>query len=440
MPLALALARLCSAALAICAAGAALAQGLPAPVTDDAYRPVNAAAAEVGRLLFYDPILAGGRDISCAGCHREAFGTSDGLSLGLGEGGVGVGPDRRANPDNPPEKRIPRNSQALFNLGAREFRVMFHDGRVEEDAAHPSGLRSPLAEDLPHGLDNVLAAQAMFPVVSPDEMAGQLRESDVSRMVRMGRIAGPDGAWALLAARVAAVPAYDAMLRAAYPHMAGRPVAFPDLANAIAAFIAAEWRSDASPFDAALRGEAPLTGAAADGMALFYGDAGCAACHSGPFQTNHRFHAMGVPQIGPGKALAFEAHSRDMGRMAVTGAPEDAWRFRTPSLRNVLHTGPWGHDGAYADLRDFLAAHGRGEDAYDIARALLPPLYGAVDDAVLTDAEQCAAIAAAAEAPRPDPAWIDPLITFLGSLSDPAALAGVMGAPDAVPSGLEPGL
>jgi len=43
------------------------------------------------------------------------------------------GAHRTADPDNLPEERIPRNSQALFNLEAREFSVMFHDGRLEVD-------------------------------------------------------------------------------------------------------------------------------------------------------------------------------------------------------------------------------------------------------------------------------------------------------------------
>ena len=42
-------------------------------------------------------------------------------------------------------------------------------------------------------------------------------------------------------------------------------------------------------------------------MRLFYGEAGCAACHSGPFLTDHDFHAMGEPQFGPGKRARFES-------------------------------------------------------------------------------------------------------------------------------------
>ena len=47
------------------------------------------------------------------------------------------------------------------------------------------------------------------------------------------------------------------------------------------------------------------------------------------------FHAIALPQIGPGKAERFEQHQRDEGRMRVTGVSQDAYAFRTPSLRNV---------------------------------------------------------------------------------------------------------
>ncbi len=75
---------------------------LPAPVTDDAYMPVDPAEAKLGQLLFYDPILSGNRNISCATCHHPRFGTGDGVSLSLGEGGIGLGPERHVDPANVP--------------------------------------------------------------------------------------------------------------------------------------------------------------------------------------------------------------------------------------------------------------------------------------------------------------------------------------------------
>ena len=150
---------------------------------------------------------------------------------------------------------------------------------------------------------------------------------------------------------------------------------------------------------------------------------------------------MGQPQLGPGKAERFESHQRDTGRQRVTGRDADAYAFRTPPLRNVLHTGPWGHAGAYRDMRDFLRQHIDPIGAYGRYRrdVVLPPLDGAIEDWAIMDdpAESAAIFDHALVAPRAvSEADLDDLIAFLGSLSDPVALAGRLGVPDNVPSGL----
>jgi len=398
--------------------------------------------ARLGRLLFYDPILSGNRNISCATCHHPRFATSDGLSLGLGEGGIGLGPERKPDPANLPEQRIPRNAPALFNLGAHEFTVMFHDGRIEVDPSRPSGLRTPLEDEMVAGFASILSAQTMFPVLSPDEMAGHYQENDVSTAVREGIITRSGGAWDILSKRIAAIPEYQAMFAAAYPEIAGgRPVGFTDISNAIAAFVAFEWRSDNSPFDVMQRGGGTLAPEAQAGMDLFFGKAACSGCHAGKFQTDHGFHAMGEPQLGPGKAERFERHSRDVGRMRVTNRPEDAFAFRTPSLRNVTATGPWGHAGAWSDLAAFLHHHADpsvGLSGYDRALALLPAIDLAKSDWAILDApDEVHAIEAAAPPGRPlSQVEVRQLIAFLDSLRDRAAIDGRLGVPEAVPSGL----
>jgi cytochrome c peroxidase len=439
---ALLLAALLDVLFAVPGAAPAAAGGLPAAPADADYRPVRLAEAELGRLLFWDPILSGNRNISCGTCHHPDFGTSDGLSLGLGEGGKGVGPRRVADPADLPEQRIPRNAPALFNLGAREFSVLFHDGRIEADPARPSGLRTPLEDEMVTGFASLLSAQTMFPVLSSDEMAGHYSENEVSRAVRQGLITGEGGAWSLISARIETIPAYRAMFENVYPEIAaGREIRFTDISNAIAAFVEHEWRADGSAFDAQLRGTGALPPEATAGMALFYGPAGCADCHSGPFQTDHGFHAMAAPQLGPGKAERFESHSRDVGRMRVTNDPADAYAFRTPSLRNVLATGPWGHAGGHTDLRAFLRDHLDPAAALDgyVRAATLPafdpkkPDWAAMDD----PAEVAAIRAAVTLAPRRlDDGQIDALMAFLGALTDPVALKGRIGIPEAVPSGL----
>lgn len=421
----------------------AAAQTLPPPVTDADFPSLNPEEVALGRLLFWDPILSGSREVSCGTCHHPRFGTSDGLSLGLGDGGRGLGPERRALPENLPEQRIPRNSPALFNLAAHEFTALFHDGRAEVDPSRPSGFRTPLEDQMVVGFTSLLSAQNMFPVLSNDEMAGHYEENEIAVAVRQGRITGADGAWDRIAQRVAAIPAYAEGFAALDPSIGrDRPLAFTDISNAIAAFVAFEWRSDTAPFDAVLRGEAQLQDAAARGAALFYGEARCGTCHSGKFLTDQRFHAMGEPQIGPGKAERFERHSRDIGRKRVTNDPADAYAFRTPSLRNVTLTAPYGHAGAHRDLEAFLAFHAdpvAGLKSYDPAQAVLPDLPDTKPDlAVWNDPAERAAIAAAVKAP-PVSLTADQradLIAFLKTLEDPVAISGRLGIPEAVPSGL----
>ena len=414
---------------------------LPAPLTDADFLPVDPAEAALGQLLFYDPILSGGRDVACATCHHPRFGTADGLSLGLGDGGTGLGPDRVADPDNLPEERVPRNAPALFNLGVKNLTVLFHDGRISVDPTRPGGIRTPLETDMTAGFASLLSAQTMFPVLSPDEMAGHYAESDVSRAVRQGILTGPGGAWDIIARRVAAIPTYAQMFRDVYPAIqAPDDIAFTDISNAIAAFMEMEWRSDAAPFDAVLRGEGTLPEPAATGMELFYGRAGCSGCHSGPLLTDQGYHAMGVPQIGPGKKARFESGARDEGRAEVTGDPADRFAFRTPSLRNVALTGPYGHAGSHATLAGFVADHADPVAAlarYDMDQAVLPDLSVA-DDEIMANPEEVAALAAAVTTPPVtlSEAEITALVAFLESLTDPAAVKGRLGVPTAVPSGL----
>jgi cytochrome c peroxidase len=393
----------------------------------------------LGQLLFYDPILSGSQQVSCATCHHPRFGTGDGVSLSLGDGATGLGPDRAVDPDNLPEQRIPRNAPGLFNLGEAEFTVMFHDGRLEADANLPSGIRTPLGESMAEGFESVLAAQAMFPVLSADEMAGHYSENPIAQAVRMGHLSLPGGAWDQIAERVANIPDYRAQFDAILGE--STEITFADIGNVIADFIAFEWRATDSPYDRHLAGADALSDAQLRGMDLFYGKAGCGVCHAGPFQTDHAFHAIAMPQFGPGKAARFETHARDEGRMRVTGAVEDAYAFRTPSLRNVVHTAPYGHAGAYRSLEAVVRHHldpVASLYAYDRSEAILPVLDGANDWRVMDDRDELAAIAEAndLEPTALTDTDVADILAFLEALTDPTSLEGRLGIPESVPSGL----
>jgi len=285
----------------------------------------------------------------------------------------------------------------------------------------------------------------MFPVTSTTEMAGQTGENPVSDAAAGGDVVT---VWALLAERLQALQDYVDLFKNAFPDVKrAEDITFAHAANAIAAFEAAAWRADDSPFDRFLRGErGAMSWAALRGMRLFYGKAGCARCHSGPFQTDHDFHAIGMPQIGPGKghnSSGYEDGREDFGREAVTGDRLDRFRFRTPSLRNVALTGPWGHDGAYNHLRAVIEHHldpWTALDDYDQGQAVLPSRedLDAQDFVVMDDPVRVNTIAEAVElAPqRLTDRQVDDLLDFLEALTDPASLDLRDDVPAEVPSGL----
>ncbi len=430
------------------------------PVRDsDFYDDGNPRDAKValGNFLFFDKELSGNRNISCATCHHSLTDTGDGLSLPVGEGGRGLGVTRDTGTGmDAIHERVPRNAPPVFNLGAREFVRMFHDGRVETDASQPSGFRNPAGEKLPPGLENPLAVQAMFPVTSATEMAGQAGENPIADAAASANLAGPGGVWEQLARRLQgkdpSSPFYDgstspylSLFVAAYPgEIAGvEDITFVHAANAIAAFEAVAWRADNSPFDRYLRGDREgMSKEAERGMKLFYGKAGCADCHSGKFQTDQDFHAIAMPQIGPGKGVGLNGHD-DFGRQAVTGNSADHRKFRTPTLRNVALTGPWGHDGAFNTLEGIVRHHLNpvaSLNAYDTAEAILIPRpdLNAIDFQVHSDAASRADIAASNTlAPQAlGDEQITQLVAFLRALTDPASIDLRLDVPVNVPSGL----
>lgn len=426
---------------------------LPAPVTDrDYYDDGNPDShlVELGQNLFFDKILSGNLNISCGTCHHALTDTGDGLSLPVGEGGQGLGVNRDTGSGGDAiHERVPRNAQPIFNLGRKDFNFSFHDGRVEICPSEPSGFCSPAGDDLPTGLANILAAQAMFPVTSLTEMAGQDGENDQGSAAAAGDL---PQVWDLIAQKLRDVDGYLPLFQAAFPSgpdavEVREDITYVHAANAIAAFETAAWRSDNSPFDRYLRGDkAAMSPAAKRGMRVFYGKGGCADCHSGKFQTDQGFHAIAMPQIGPGKGDNLPGYSDghdDFGRERFTGNASDRFKFRTPTLRNVALTAPYGHAGAYDSLKT-VVRHNldpvRSLYGYDRSQAVLPsrPDLDAQDFIVMDDPVRVGAIAAANElAPvkLTEKQFAD-LIEFLRALTDPDAIDLRSGVPATVPSGL----
>lgn len=423
---------------------------VPEPASDgDFYAGGNqpVAKVELGRKLFFDKILSGNLNISCATCHHSLAGTGDGLSLPVGEGGSGLGVTRdTGSGTDAVVERVPRNAPPVFNLGAIEFTRMFHDGRVEVDNSRPGGFRSPAGASLPDGLENVLAVQAMFPVTSGTEMAGQPGENPQADLAFANDL---PALWEFIALKLQVIPEYVDLFIAAYPDEVevAEDISFVHAANAIAAFEAVGWRFDNSPFDRYLRGNhRALSAEAKIGMNIFYGEGGCADCHSGTFQTDHEFHAIAMPQIGAGKGDNLPGYvdgHDDFGRERVTGDPVDRFRFRTPSLRNIALSPPYGHAGAFNSLRAVVEHHLDSLNSlfnYDQQQAVLPFRVDldAHDFNVMNDQNRLTAIAAANELQviSLGASEVEALIVFLHALTDPAALDMRSDVPSSVPSGL----
>ncbi len=416
---------------------------LPTPLTTQDFAAFSEEKARIGRFLFYDPVLSGNQNISCGTCHIPTFGTSDGLSLGIGEGGLGLGPERTVgNGKQRIRKRVPRNSPGLWNLGALEIKNLFHDGRLSYSDLFGNGYNSPAEEWLPAGLEHILAAQALFPMVAQFEMAGNPGENQVAGAIH-DRI---DAAWPIIARRVRSIPGYVEMFVAAFDNIdRAEQIDISDIANAIGAFVGLEWRSYDSLFDAYLAGDKnAISQAAEQGLKLFYGKAGCAGCHSGKLLTDQAFHALAVPQFGPGRTRRFDPYARDVGRMAETDHLEDAYRFRTPSLRNVAMTAPYGHNGAYATLRGIVSHHLDPRVAFqqwNRSQANLPAAVYLedVDFVVFEDKRERQRLLAKVDIERVslNEQEIDQLVSFLHALTGRASLQGRLGKPATVPSGLE---
>ncbi len=220
------------------------------------------------------------------------------------------------------------------------------------------------------------SVQSMFPVTSAAEMAGQPGENSIADATAQGNLAGPDGVWVQLADRLRTNSEYVELFIDAFDDVnTATDITFVHAANAIAEFEATAWKCDNSPFDQFVRTGSldTISSKVLRGGELFYGKASCSTCHTGLFQTDNKYHAIAMPQIGPGKGDGLNGHE-DFGRERVTGEIVDRYKFRTPTLRQVAFTGPWGHDGAYNSLEAVVRHHLNPVEAlnnYDTTQALL---------------------------------------------------------------------
>lgn len=384
---------------------------------------------ELGQALFFDKVLSGNMDVSCATCHWPEFGSADARTLPLGVGGVDVGVDRVGG------AVIPRNSPMTLN--AHRTDELFWDGRVQR--LNGGAIRSPAGTELTAAMLAVfdpqwdlLAVQSLFPPTSREEMRGQVGQNTVADL------ADDDftGIWQALRDRVLAYTEYQQMFFAAYPGVASlNDFSIAHIANALAAFQASAFARSDSPFERFVAGDAAaLTAAQVAGGLEFYGDAGCARCHSGSNFSDGRFHNIGLPQIGPGKGDG-AGGDEDFGRERVTFDSDDRFEFRTPSLHNVALTAPYGHAGQYATLTgivDHYVDPALRIFQYDVRAEVDDPTVATMEAG--NQAEVVATLDNRLRARRNFD--VDAVVAFLGALTADSAvdMAGLI--PGRVPSGI----
>ncbi|MCU0488674.1 MAG: FG-GAP-like repeat-containing protein [Anaerolineales bacterium] len=393
---------------------------------------------KLGEALFWDPELSGNRDTSCATCHHSDLATGDNLSVSIGTGGRGLGTERVMGVGR---ELVPRNAPPIFNLGYEEWKVFFWDGRVFE--AENGRFDTPASDRLPEGLDNLLAAQAMFPVTSRDEMRGLQGDQDIFGIknelgVVLDFTSRP--IWDGLMERLLAIPGYVELFQAAYPAIPLEELGFQHAANALAAYENVVFTFEDSPFDRYVNGdENALSGQAREGALLFYGKAGCSECHSTGLLTDQKFHNLAVPQIGPGKG---REQPYDLGRARETGNDCDRYAFRTPPLRNVALTGPWMHNGAFTTLEAAVrhqlnpVADLQGYNPEQLSALLKDTCQDApeVIESVLSTYRPVAS-----QGIQLSDSEVKALLAFLDALTAPSALDLSHTIPESVPSGLRVG-
>lgn len=295
----------------------------PVPWTPDPSNRVSGtpAAIALGRMLFFEPRLSGTGTAACSSCHAPERHFSDGRPRGLGF------------------VELDRNTPGLLNV--RLNRWFGWDGAADN-----------------------LWAQSLRPILDKREMAAST--SHVGTLMRG-----------------------DAVLASAYEVAFGERPAQDDtvavnVGKALAAF-QETLVSGRTPFDefrdALARGDAAAAGRypieAQRGLRIFLGRGNCAACHFGPNFTNGEFGDIGMPFFAaPGRVDSgrydgirnlrasrvnlLGRYNDDPVRAPGTGTRHVSlqhrnWgEFRVPSLRNLVHTGPYMHAGQLASLGEVV--------------------------------------------------------------------------------------
>lgn len=174
------------------------------------------------------------------------------------------------------------------------------------------------------GSINHIEVQPLAPLTAPNEMA-----EDINNLI----------------AKLKSDNTYKKMFKSAY---GDEDINSQRMLKALAQFIGLLVSSN-SKYDKVKKGERTFTTAEQTGYSAF--QAKCTSCHKEPLFTDLSYRNTGMP---------VNTFLNDYGRMRITGKKEDSLKFKVPSLRNVLQTFPYGHDGRFYSLDNVLNHYSNG--------------------------------------------------------------------------------
>lgn len=351
-------------------------------------RPLDLVLAELGRNLFFDPIMALRRDNSCAGCHAPQFGFADSQSIAIGIMNNHVVGHGRLGPRN--QRRSPTLLNSAF------FPALMWNARffapTDDPFDNTLGFVFPPPEGstrFPPGDPNIrhlLGAQGQLPQTELVEMtgfAGAAGAADIDPSLYpfddgIGiLVPSPDDSGfrnepirnRLLEELNDNANYVDLFARSFAEVRHGGPIQFHMVGNAIAEFEFSLTFADA-PLDQFARGNRnAMTASEKRGAILFFGKANCVSCHRVAGYANEMFsdfenHRLGVPQIAPRFGLGtgnvhFDGPhgDEDFGREQISGDRADRYKFRTSPLRNIALQSTFFHNGCFTRLEDAVRHH-----------------------------------------------------------------------------------
>ncbi|WP_298536833.1 cytochrome c peroxidase [uncultured Algibacter sp.] len=283
------------------------------PLPDKVKHPDNNKPNEdkinLGKLLFYDPILSGNKDVACATCHHPEFGYAESLDLSIGVNGNGLGTERKfKTPNTIP--RVKRNAHTILNTAFNGIDIN----------SNYTPLNSPMFWD---ARENSLEDQALMPIQSYEEMRGP----HFSQEVILDTIVN----------RLKYIPEYVQLFKEAFKD--NGTITEVTISKAIACFERTLVTNN-SRFDTYLKGdESAISQAEMDGFNLFK-KAKCNACHNGPMFSDYKMHVLGVAD-------------NDKLKLSDSGF-QKSYAFKTPTLRNLRYTVPYMHNGTFNTLQEVL--------------------------------------------------------------------------------------